>query len=375
VTLSTGKKKRVLHLAHEMGVGGTQQVIRQLICNLDDSLYECSVACIDGYVGMIGEQLQDDGIRFHVFNRQPGFDRALISDVRSLIAEQSIDLIHCHQYTPWSYGALAAIFTDVKVLFTEHGRFYPDSYSWKRRLINPLLARGTDSIVAISAATADALAEYEWFSRSAIDVVYNGFEAQPESTPPVDVLTQFGIASDAIVFGTIARFDPIKNLPIMIEAFRAVKLQVPDAILLLVGDGDERDRLEAMVREADLQNSVIFTGYQSDTARLMSVIDVYLLTSFSEGTSMTLLEAMASQKPSIVTSVGGNVEIITHMKHGLVIESEDTKALIDRMCELAGSEDYRTQLGEAAVQEYSRRFSVDSMTGQYEAIYQRCLGR
>ena len=161
----------------------------------------------------------------------------------------------------------------------------------------------------------------------------------------------------------------------MVEAFRAVKLQVPKAILLLVGDGDEREQLQAIVREADLQSSVIFTGYQSDTARLMSVIDVYLLTSFSEGTSMTLLEAMASQKPSIVTAVGGNVEIITHMKHGLVIESDDTKALVESMCELAGSEDYRMQLGKAAVQEYNGRFSVDSMTSQYEAIYQRCLGQ
>jgi glycosyltransferase involved in cell wall biosynthesis len=168
------KKKRILHLAHEMGVGGTQQVIRQLISHLDQEEFECSVACIDGYVGMLGEQLQADGVPIHVFDRKPGFDRALIRDIKALLVEQSFDLIHCHQYTPYTYGVLAAMFLDVKVVFTEHGRFYPDTYSWKRRLLNPLLQRRTNAIVAISAATADALKKYEWFSRGAVEVIYNG---------------------------------------------------------------------------------------------------------------------------------------------------------------------------------------------------------
>ncbi len=364
--------KKILHLAHEMGVGGTQQVIKQLVTSLDSERFESSVACIDGLVGMIGEELKEHGIEFHVFNRNPGFDRQLISDLRALILAENIDIVHCHQYTPYSYGVLAAMFTKVKVLFTEHGRFYPDSYSWKRRIINPLVQRRTDSIVAISAATADALGKYEWFTRSAIEVIYNGTEIKEVALEKATIREQLGIQPGTLVFGTIARFDPIKNLPMMINAFRAVQDKVPDVMLLMVGDGDERDDLEAQVAEAGLQDKVIFTGYQSDTARFMSVIDIYLLTSFSEGTSMTLLEAMANKTTPIVTAVGGNVEIVTHQENGLVVGSGDTDSLVSSMCELACDPDQRAVLGAAAREVYEKRFSVSSMTTQYESLYERC---
>ncbi|MEM7256720.1 MAG: glycosyltransferase [Pseudomonadota bacterium] len=365
-------KKKVLHLAHEMGVGGTQQVIRQLVGSLDTTRFECSVACIDGMIGMIGEELQHNGLEFHVFDRQPGFDRQLIRDIRQVLLSESIDIVHCHQYTPYTYGVLAALFTDVKVVFTEHGRFYPDSYSWKRRLINPLLQHRTDSIVAISAATADALAEYEWFTRRSIDVIYNGTDVE-EPEGDSSAREELQIPAESLVFGTIARFDPIKNLPMMINGFREVHQRLPDTRLLMVGDGEEREALEALVKEAGLKDSVLFTGYQSDTARYMSAIDVYLLTSFSEGTSMTLLEAMATRKPPIVTAVGGNIEIVEHLKNGLVVDSGDTERLVSHMNELVEDKQQRVQLGNAARDEYEKRFSVSSMTEQYEAVYKRCL--
>ena len=155
-----------------MGIGGTEQVICQLIRNLDANQYQCNVACIDGTVGPLGQQLKEYGVNFTVFKRRPGFDLALIGSIRNLLRQNQYDIIHCHQYTPYVYGICAALFSRAKVVFTEHGRFYPDSYSWKRRMVNPLLGWCTDSIVAISAATAGALAHYEWFSGKAIDVIY-----------------------------------------------------------------------------------------------------------------------------------------------------------------------------------------------------------
>lgn len=367
----SSNKKNILHLAHEMGVGGTQQVIKQLVSNLDTGIFECSVACIDGVIGMIGEELQSSGIRFHVFDRQPGFDWKLILGIREVVEENEIDVIHCHQYTPYTYGVLAALFTNVKVIFTEHGRFYPDTYSWKRRLINPLIQHRTDAVVAISAATADALAKYEWFNRSNTEVIYNGTQVT-EPVPSRDkVRAELGISPDTLVYGTIARFDPIKNLPMMIDGFRTVQQKVSDSLLLMVGDGDERAGLEAAVQEAGIGGSVQFTGYQSDTGRYMSAIDVYLLTSFSEGTSMTLLEAMANRTVPIVTAVGGNVEIVEHLKNGIVIESGDVGSLSRWMHELMSDEAQRTRLGNAAREEFEKRFSVRSMTDQYESLYSR----
>jgi glycosyltransferase involved in cell wall biosynthesis len=145
-------KARILHLTHEMAFGGTQQVISQLVTNLDSERFYCEIACIDGKVGSLGEKLQSNGTNVHVLHRGSGFDFALVKAVRKLLKDEKFDIVHCHQYTPYVYGIFASLFTRVKVVFTEHGRFHPDSYSWKRRLVNPVLGKLTDSIVAISVA-------------------------------------------------------------------------------------------------------------------------------------------------------------------------------------------------------------------------------
>ncbi len=363
---------RVLHVTHEMGVGGTQQVINQLVQNLDALKYQCSIACLDGEIGMIGEALEKQGVSFHIFERQPGFDRALISSLRALLKSDKIDIIHCHQYTPYIYGAIAAMFTGVKIVFTEHGRFYPDRYSWKRRMVNPLIGYLTNSIVAISAATADALAHYEWFARKSISVIYNG--TAPHK-PAVDTgfRSMLGIDAGDVVYGTIARFDEIKNLPMMIEGFSRVHKTHPETKLLMVGDGDERESLEKLVEEHELGSSVIFTGYQTDTSRYMSAIDLYLLTSFSEGTSMTLLEAMSNGTCSIVTAVGGNIELIEHLKNGVVVDSGDTDSLSDWMARLAEDPQHRRRLGSKAIATFESKFSVATMVDQYSRTYDQLV--
>ena len=347
-------------------------MITQLVQNLDADSYENRIACTDGQVGLLGEALQQQGFEFEIFNRQPGFDKELIKATRAVLKRDQIDIIHCHQYTPFVYGVLAALFTRTKVVFTEHGRFHPDSYTWKRRLVNPVLGWCTDSIVAISKATADALAYYEWFSARSIKVVYNGIQ------PPVvqqheALLRELGLDESHMVFGTIARFDTIKNLPMMIKGFKEVRQKNLAARLLLVGDGNERQALEAQVAELGLTDSVVFTGYQKQTAKYMSLIDVYLLTSFSEGTSMTLLEAMAMSVCSIVTRVGGNVEIVEHDVSGIVVESDDVDDLAGWMIKLAEDKVTRERLAAAGADVFASKFSVKTMAAKYSEIYTRLL--
>ena len=124
------KKKKILHLTYHMGIGGTEQVIFQLVNNADDSLFENSIVCLEGEVGPIGQQLQESGTQFHILHRNPGFDTDLIKSVRNIIKSENIDIVHCHQYTPYVYGVLASLITSARVVFTEHGRFHPDRYSW-----------------------------------------------------------------------------------------------------------------------------------------------------------------------------------------------------------------------------------------------------
>jgi len=366
-------RPRILHLTHEMNYGGTQQVIKQLVTNLDEDKFECEIACIDGVLGPLGEELCVDGLVVHVLNRGSGFDRKLISRLRALLRDGSYDLIHCHQYTPYVYGVIASMLTNVKVVFTEHGRFYPDRYSWRRRMVNPVLSIFTDSTIAISKATKQALSYYEWIPSGKIQVIYNGLSNYRAPDDLESVLNRFQLPVGALVFGTIARFDPIKNIPMMIKAFAQVHKKNPDTCLLLVGDGEERQALEELSRTIGVHEAVVFTGFQQNTSDLISVIDVYLLTSYSEGTSMTLLEAMASATGSIVTGVGGNTELIEHKVNGIVVDSDHTESLAEWMSLLATDSQTRNELGLKACETFNTRFSLETMINNYTKTYNSVL--
>ncbi len=168
------KPINILHVTFDMSIGGAQQVIRQLVENMDNSRFNCEIVCIDNRLGEIGQMMREQGGTIHLLDRQPGFDLKLVYQINKLIRERNIHILHCHQYSPYVYGLLASIFSKARVIFTEHGRFYPDYGTWKRKLINPVFSLVTSKITAISKATKNALVEHENFNPNKIEVVYNG---------------------------------------------------------------------------------------------------------------------------------------------------------------------------------------------------------
>ena len=352
-----------------MAVGGAEQVIRQLVTGVDPERFDARIVCIDAPIGAIGKELDAAGVAVRSLSRSPGFDRKLVAALRGLIRRESIDVLHCHQYTPYCYGVLAAAFTGARVVFTEHGRFHPDRHSWKRRLVNQVLHRLTDETVAISAATRDALVEHEWLPRRSIRVIYNGVappRRQPASRP---VRERLGIPDRALVIGTLARLDPIKNQRMMIEALVAVRERWPDCVLLLVGDGPEREALERRARELVPDGTVRFVGFVTDIADHLDAIDIFLLTSWSEGTSMTLLEAMSFAKAIVATRVGGNVELLEDGHSALLVDAGDTVSLAACVERLAGDVVLRERLGSIARERHAERFAPAPMIEAYEALY------
>ena len=316
------KQAHIMHITYDMRIGGTEMVIKNIIdglANVDSTpaqqnstQFKMSVLCIESPLGPFAKELKNKGIEFIELNRQPGFDTTLIKQIRRTIKNNNVDIIHCHQYTPWVYGVIAAIFSNTKVIFTEHGRFYPDSSTWKRKLINPILNLFTDQVTAISKATKQALVEFENIPAKSIDVIYNGIAPLKVKQDEVDKLkAELLIPDNHTILGTIARFDPIKNHTMMLNAFSVVLEQQPNSTLIIVGDGDERTNIETCINQLNIASNVILTGYQTKPQNYLALMDVYLLSSLSEGTSMTLLEAMSLSKPCVVTNAGGNPEIIT----------------------------------------------------------------
>lgn len=373
--------KKILHLTYDMRIGGTETVIKNIIEGFaemqsqeasqngandkDNTKFEMSVLCIESPLGPFGQQLVESGVSVTNLNWQGGFDTKIIKQIRQYIKTHDIDVLHCHQYTPWVYGALAAAFTKTKVIFTEHGRFYPDSSSWKRKFINPVLLKFTDHVTAISKATKQALVDYEFIPENRIEVIYNGIKPLvADENKAQQIKRELSIPNDAKVLGTVARLDPIKNQTMMIEAFAMAQKECPNSYLVIVGDGEERQKLESLVDELNIRENVKFTGYIAKPVNHIAMMDVFLLSSLSEGTSMTLLEAMSLGKPCVVTDAGGNREVIIDQVNGFVSENNNESAFAVNLS-LALKSDSIEKLVVGSVERFDRLFTIKAVVQTY----------
>ena len=364
-------KKKILHVTYDMRIGGTEMVIKNIIEGADTAKFEMSIFCIEQPIGPWGQELEANGTTIHSKNRKEGFDFSMIASIRKVLTSEKINVIHCHQYTPWVYGVIAAIGLNTKVIFTEHGRFYPDSSSWKRRIVNPILSFFTDSITAISKATKQALVDYEFLSANKIDVIYNGIKALTVTSKEERqaLRNELLITNDDIVLGTVARLDPIKNHAMMLDAFNSVLKNHPNATLIIVGDGELNTALKEQCNELDISDKVIFTGYITNPSNYIQLFDIFLLSSLSEGTSMTLLEAMSVGKPCVVTDAGGNPEIIVDGSNGLVTENGNADAFSLALQHMINNSEQTERMGEEGLSRYKQLFSDIKMNVQYARVY------
>ena len=360
--------QNIMHITFDMRIGGTEMVIRNIIEGLQSAPFRMSIFCIESPIGPWGEELERQGVSITSTQRQPGFDLALVREIRRYIKKKKIDIVHCHQYTPWVYGAAAALFTNANVIFTEHGRFYPDTSSWKRKMVNPFFVAITDKITSISQATKHALVEYEFIPESKIETIYNGIRPlhyNAQSIKPIrDTLK---IPEDHKILGTIARFDPIKNHKMMLFAFSLVLSEHPNTTLVIVGDGEERENIERIIEDLNLDSNVVLTGYQSKPVEYLALMDIFLLSSLSEGTSMTLLEAMSLSKPCIVTDAGGNAEIVIDGETGIVTPNDNAEQFANAVNTLL-SQGYAT-LSINAKKRFDAYFSDAKMNMQFNDLY------
>ncbi|MEM6393097.1 MAG: glycosyltransferase [Planctomycetota bacterium] len=339
--------------------------------------------CLDG-VGAIGEELQKDGFEVVHLRRRPGVDRRVIGRLRAACAERGVTVLHAHQYTPFFYAAMARKrLRGVRVIFTEHGRHVPDVVGWKRRLVNKTLLRRGDSVTAVSAYVKRAVEQKEGLRLGlvgGIDVVPNGItpEPMPAAYTRTEARVRLGLPMDARVIFHTARFHPVKDHGLSLRAFAQVLKQLPGAgaWLVLIGDGPERGFIEQQVRVLALKERAVLTGVRDDARQLLPGADVAVLSSKSEGMSVTILEAMAAGVPVVATDVGGNGELIDHGKTGLLTPvggagggAGEAEALGAELAGLLKDEGMAGAYAAAAKARFLANFTESRMIQAYKSLY------
>jgi glycosyltransferase involved in cell wall biosynthesis len=311
---NTGDALRIGFVMHAMETAGAELLVERLIHSAQGRL-KPTIFCLDS-LGKRGEQMRMDGMDVISLSRQSGIDWHLPAKFAREINKRQIQILHAHQYAPFLYSAMARIRgAKAKIIFTEHGRHYPDVVSRKRRWANRLVFhRLADATNACSEFSASALWRKEGFPKSNVTVVPNGVDTDyfRPTNDRHELRASLGLAPERRYIACIARFHPVKDHGTLLEAFAQLAKSRSDVHLLLVGDGTERDRLSQMVAEESLTERVHFLGIRSDVRDILAAADVFTLTSLSEAASLTLLEALSCGCPAVVTDVGGNSEIVRH---------------------------------------------------------------
>lgn len=315
-----------------------------------------------------------------VLGRRPGVDLGLVWRLRRLYQELGPDLVHAHQYTPYFYAATACLLTPpLKVIFTEHGRHTPDRRRPKRVIYNQLLRAVTAGYTAVSAFTRESLVTYEKMPRSQIKVIYNGVAADPAAPRSERCVARrnLGLALNARIILSAGRMDRVKDFATLVRALQQVIHEVPDALLLVAGEGDhgyvaELRHLSAVLGVAA---QVHFLGSRPDVFELFVACDVFALTSLTEGTSMTILEAMWAARPVVATHVGGNPELVVPGHTGILVSPGDVTAVARALvCLLRDPEEAR-RMGTAGRQRVAERFHSTRTLEAYRALYREARRR
>ena len=194
-----------------------------------------------------------------------------------------------------------------------------------------------------------------------------------ETTANLDYRGLYGIPKDAFVVGWVGRMTGVKDTSAVLEIVRATRDRGTDAVLCMVGDGPDRERLEQLAYDLGIARATYFVGYQEDVAGYYRLFDAFLLPSVNEGTPVSAIEALASGTPVVATRVGGVPDVVRDGVDGFLVEPGDVEAAADRLAALARDPELRERLGTAAREDNRERYSVARLVDDVDRLYRSLL--
>lgn len=371
----TTARINLVHAVLDMDIGGLQRLITQMTLAMDRDLFNVEIVCMNRE-GCFADALRSHGITVTLLQKnQHRADLWYPVRLAAFLRRKKAHILQMHPGV-FIFGALAGkmAFTPCTV-YTEHGRAVIDDPV--RQIEDKLAVRLVDQVVAVSSNLNDMLVERIKAPRRKLVTIINGIATDmfAQRPRPATLVREFGVPPECRVIGTVARLDEVKDQLSMIRAFEIVCRRVGDCRLFLVGDGPLRDELTAYINQQNLQSRVIITGQRNDVPDFLNLFDVFVLSSLSEGTSISLLEAMASGVPPVVTRVGGNPDIVEHGVEGLVVEPRDPEALADAITKLLSERELHERFAKKCMAKAERDYSIARMVRSYCRMYLEILHR
>ncbi|MFH2138133.1 MAG: glycosyltransferase [Candidatus Omnitrophota bacterium] len=366
------KKINILFVTYSIDVGGLEMVVLNLIKKLDKDKFQPFV-CTFKKKCDLEQEFIENGIKVYVIEKKEGIDWALPIKIGRLIRRLKIRLVHTHNVSPWLYVGVAKIMAPaVKLVHTEHSKL---PLKKKALIMAERLLSLFSFVIADSRDVESFLIDVVKISKEKLRVVYNGIDCE-RFDKKVDVIRkkeELDIAPEEKLVGVVARLVPVKNHAGLLRAFKFVISKIPNVTLLIIGDGFLKNELEVLRDELKIEDKVRFLGNRADIPELLSILDLFVLFSMSEGFSIALLEAMAARCAIVTTNVGGNVELIEDNTNGVFVPAGDENKLFEAMGKLLVSKELTGKLGREARAMIETNFGIEKMVLEYTKAYCQIL--
>jgi len=368
--LNTGPKKTILHVVISFETGGLERFVIDLIRFSADH-FNHRVVCLE----RIGELVTSGGLEnITCLEIRPGLQFKCIVDLRSIIKAYQIDLIHTHNEKALFYGAISGLLSGIPVVHTKHGK---NQITFKARIRNNLLARLCKKTIAVSRDAALQCIENEKIPAAKVMVIHNGVDIDAFSNRKDAALCRnsLGIEAGVPIIGIVARLAEVKDHATLFQACNILNEKKIDFRLVVIGDGPLKGKLITLSDSLGLQNKIIFTGARRDIPEFLNAMDIFVLSSISEGISLTLLEAMSCYLPIVATNVGGNPEVVIDGETGFLVPPQNAEALADKLMLLIREPDVRKRMGHAGRDRTVKFFSMQKAVSDYEKCYWQVIGK
>lgn len=384
------RKTKVAHIIARMITGGADENTLFTVQGLDKDKYEVDLIMGEEFDESILKRIKDENfniiqIKGLKWKLNFLYDPIVLIKLIKLMRKSHYDIVHTHTTKAGILGRIASRIAGVPVIIHGlHGSTFQafDSglLNWFLFLFERLTGRFTDAYISVSGVLSEKYNEKGIGKKENYHTVYSGMELEIfyGVRGKIDCRKkqrELGISLEDFVIGNVARLETRKGHKFLIDALKKVIKERKGCPLklLIIGEGNKRKYLENYVKELNLGDKVIFTGYREDVEELMAIMDIFVLTSLREGLPRVLVQAAAVGIPSIAFNVDGVPEIIKDNYNGFLIRPRDVGQLINRIEKYINNKELVLLHGQKGREFIKDKWSIEDMVGKIDEIYQNLV--
>lgn len=360
---------KALFVIWSLEKGGAERFLSALLKSLDRKKIEPVVCCLN-WKGLWADEVEKKGIRVIALNKKGKFDIGSFLKLIAIMRQGKFDIVNTYLWAADVLGRIAAVFAGIPVIVSTA----QNVDIWKRlrhRLMDKILSYKTDMLIAVSAAVKDYYHKKAGIPLSKITVIPNAIEIErfnPNGNSAY-LYEELQLNRGDFILSCIGRLTEQKGQSYLLESAFRLSREHPDLKVLLVGDGEDREKLASLARDFGIESMVRFTGQRRDIAQILHISCALVLPSIYEGLPVCVLEAMASEKPVIATDVGGTKDLVVDKETGFLIPPKDSAALTLAVKNLINLPDKGKQMGKKAKAVVVKNYSIQSAAQKTEDLF------